>query len=237
MSLRLMTNEKSVLVFGGTGLLGAQLAWRFAEQGLRVTVATRSKRFVAPTPIEMVRCEINEGGVAEGLLRTFDPTWVINCAAVTSVDACEFGGLARRINVDWPRELAAATAFTRARCVHISTDSVFEREPGQCEPEEDHPRNPINAYSHQKAEAEDAVLEAAKGKALVVRTNFFGWSPSPRRGLATWALHELREGRRIRGFRDVYFNPLYTGDAVDLLVELLKNLTWKASFIYWVRSA
>jgi dTDP-4-dehydrorhamnose reductase len=34
-------------------------------------------------------------------------------------------------------------------------------------------------------------------------------------------LRELRGGRRVRGFADVFFNPLYAGDAIDLLVELL----------------
>jgi dTDP-4-dehydrorhamnose reductase len=216
-----MAKGPSVLVFGGTGLLGAPLAFRLAERGHRVHVAARSQGFADPTPIRSMRCDVSVGGVADRLLREVNPTWVINCAAVTSVDACESGGLAERVNADWPQELATAAASTGARCVHISTDSVFAREPGQSEPEEDAPRHPLNAYARQKARAEDAVLEASKGEALVVRTNFFGWSPTPERGLAAWALRELRAGRRIRGFADVFFNPLYTGDAIDILVELL----------------
>lgn len=202
-------------------MLGAPLALRLAELGHRVHVVARSKRFAEPTSIRSVRCDVSEGGVADRLLRELDPMWVINCAAVTSVDACELGGLSERVNVGWPLELAAAAASTGARCVQISTDSVFAREPSQSEPEEDDPRHPLNAYARQKARAEDAVLEASKGEALVVRTNFFGWSPAPERGLAAWALRELRGGRRIRGFADVFFRPLYTGDASDLLVELL----------------
>jgi len=34
-------------------------------------------------------------------------------------------------------------------------------------------------------------------------------------------LREWRGGRRIRGFTDVLFNPLYAGDAIDLLITLL----------------
>jgi len=216
-----MANRASALVFGGTGLLGAPLALRLAERGHRVHVASWSKRFAAPTPIRSVRCDVSVAGVAERLLHEVNPTWVINCAAVTSVDACESGGRAERVNAEWPGELAAAAASTGARCVQISTDSVFAREPKQSEPTEDDPRHPLNAYARQKARAEDAVLEASGGEALVVRTNFFGWSPAPERGLAAWALRELRAERRIRGFSDVIFNPLYTGDTIDLLVELL----------------
>lgn len=216
-----MPNEASVLVCGGTGLLGAPLALRLAELGHRVHVAARTKRFAERSPIRSVRCDFSEPDAAERLLRELRPDSVINCAAVTSVDACESGGLTERVNVDWPRALATVAASSGVRFVHISTDSVFAREPGQKEPEEDDPRQPGNAYARQKAEAEDAVLEASKGEALVVRTNFFGWSPAPERGLAAWALRELRAGRRIRGFADVFFKPLYTGDASDLLVELL----------------
>jgi len=216
-----MANGRPVLVFGGTGLLGAPLALRLAERGHRVHVAARSRRFAEPTTIRSVRCDVSAAGAAERLLRELEPTWVINCAAVTSVDACESGGIAERVNADWPRELATAAALTGARCVHISTDSVFARGPRQSEPEEDDARHPLNAYARQKARAEDAVLEASKGEALVVRTNFFGWPPTPERGLAAWALRELRGGRRIRGFADVFFNPLYTGDAIDLLLELI----------------
>lgn len=194
---------------------------RLAEGGYCVHVAARSHRFAEPTSIRSVRCDVSEGAVADRLLREVNPAWVINCAAVTSVDACESGGLAERVNADWPLELANAAASTGTRCIHISTDSVFAREPGQSEPREDDPRHPLNAYARQKARAEDAVLEASKGRALVIRTNFFGWSPAPERGLAAWALQELRAGRRIRGFADVFFNPLYTGDAIGLLIDLL----------------
>jgi dTDP-4-dehydrorhamnose reductase len=159
--------------------------------------------------------------VAEDLLRDLDPAWVINCAAETRIEACEGNGPTKRVNADWPQELATAAADSGVRCVHLSTDSVFSRKPGQNRPEEDATRNPVNAYARQKAWAEDAVLEASKGEALVVRTNFFGWSPSPEHGLAAWALRELRGGRRIRGFADVFFNPLYAGDLIDLLIELL----------------
>ena len=216
-----MAAGSSVVVFGGTGLLGAPLALRLVERGHRVYVAARSQRFGEPTSIRSVRCDVSVGGVADKLLQELNPTWVINCAAVTSVDACESGGVAERVNADWPRELAAAAALTGTRCVHISTDSVFARESGQSAPREDDPRHPLNAYARQKARAEDAVLQASKDQALVIRTNFFGWSPTPQRGLAAWALRELREGRRIRGFADVFFNPLYTGDAIDLLISLL----------------
>jgi dTDP-4-dehydrorhamnose reductase len=216
-----MSKSTVVLVFGGTGILGAPLALRFAELGHRVHIVSRTRRFPGTGPIHSVRCDLRMEGVAESLLRELKPALVINCAAETSIEACEERGAAQRVNADWPGELAAAAAVARARCVHISTDSVFSRKPGQKKPREHDTPNPVNEYARQKARAEDAVLDASNGEALVIRTNFFGWSPIPGRGLAAWALRELRGGRQIQGFADVFFNPLYTGDVIDLVIELL----------------
>lgn len=216
-----MKNPKAVLVFGGTGILGAPLALRLSELGHLVHVASRTRRFAESGPIRSVRCDVCVEGAGEPLLRKLDPEWVINCVALTSIEACEGNGPAMRVNAAWPGELASAAAAAGARCVHISTDSVFSRMPGEDRPKEDDTRNPLNAYARQKARAEDAVLEASNGEALVVRTNFFGWSRISGHGLAAWALRELRAGRPIRGFADVFFNPLYAGDAIDLLIELL----------------
>lgn len=211
-----------MLVFGGTGLLGAPLVLQLVSRGYQVFVASSLHRFSVNTSIQSFACDVGIPGAGSRLLREVDPHWVINCAAVTDVDACEAGPVADRVNAQWPRELATAAAEAGVRCVHISTDSVFERRPGQAAPSEGDPRSPVNAYARQKAKAEEGVLDASNGRALVVRTNFFGWSPPPARGLAEWALRELRRRRRIRGFDDVYFNPLYSGDAVDLLLALME---------------
>ncbi len=206
-------------------MLGAPLALRLVELGHRVTVATRTRRFADISAIRSVHRDLAAPGIAETMLRDLHPDWVVNCAAVTSVDECESGGLTERVNADWPRELGAATLSVGCRYLHISTDSVFGREPGDTPPEEGDARRPLNAYARQKMQAEDGSLEASEGRALVARTNFFGWSGHPERGFAAWALRELRAGHRVRGFADVFFNPLYVGDAIELLVNLLEKET------------
>lgn len=213
--------DNRVLVFGGTGLLGAPLALRLVARGCQVYVVSRLHHFAGTTRIQSRQCDVALPGAGRQLLQVVKPHSVINCAAITNVDACETSGIAERVNADWPRELAAAAAEQGARCVHISTDSVFERKSGQRAPKEKDARSPVNAYGRQKAKGEDGALDASDGTALVVRTNFFGWSPRPERGLAAWALRELRMRHRIRGFADVFFSPLYTTDAIDLLITLM----------------
>lgn len=212
-----------VLVVGGTGLLGAPLSLRLREIGCQVHVVSASRRFPPRSGIQSIQCDLNQGGVGEDLLRTTSPDVVINCAAITNVDACESDPVAERINTEWPRELAASASAAGIPCAHISTDAVGAISSGEGLPDEGAPVRPKNAYAHQKVRAEAGVLEASDGQALVVRTNFFGWSPQPERGLAAWALRELKAGHRVNGFSDVFFNPLYTEDAVDLLIDLLTS--------------
>lgn len=208
-------------MIGGTGLLGAPLALCLHQLGCRVDIVSTARRFSRATGIKSTQCDISQPGVAAPLLAELAPDVVINCAAVTNVDACESNIAAQRINAEWPRHLALAATASNTLYAHISTDCVFASRKGTALPGESMPPQPMNAYARQKVEAEAGVLEASDGNALVVRTNFFGWSPEPSRGLAAWALRELRAGRPVNGFSDVFFNPLYSEDAIDLLIDLL----------------
>lgn len=86
---------------------------------------------------------------------------VIFCAALTSVDRCAEDPAAREVNV-----LAPVWFAERVETWLVSSNYVFDGE-GPHGPQD--PRSPVNAYGHQKAEAEDGVL-AAGGH--VLRT---GW--------------------------------------------------------------
>jgi dTDP-4-dehydrorhamnose reductase len=94
------------------------------------------------------------------------PDWAINCAVISSVDACENRGDAVRVNAERPREIAVASASAGARCVHISADSVFSRASGQPALQKNSPRSQLNAYARQKARADDEEALRAKLREL-----------------------------------------------------------------------
>lgn len=94
---------------------------------------------------------------------------VINCAAMTNVDACEIAeDVAMRVNGHGPANLAAACERQGAKFVQVSTDYVF---PGNEEGErlESDPVGPLSAYGRSKLEGERKVAELCT-KYFIVRT-------------------------------------------------------------------
>ncbi len=209
----------NLLITGASGLLGLNLALA-AHPTHRVIGVDRSRLVGVPFPL--LRADLLEPDVIPRFLDEARPEAVIHCAALANVDACESDpDLARRLNADLPGELATACARHGVRLVHISTDAVFDGTKDAPYTEDDAP-NPLSTYARTKLAGERAVLEA-NPQAVVARVNFFGWSLSGRRSLAEFFFYNLRDGRSVSGFTDVWFCPMFVGDLADVLLEMLEK--------------
>lgn len=208
-----------ILVTGASGLLGLNLALEASRQH---TVYGSVYRHNLNTKVfQVIRCNLLDPQQLKGLFELSQPDWVINCAALADLDACEADpALARQMNSELPGQLAHYVARGGARLVHVSTDAVFDGRVGNYS-EEDHP-NPLSVYARTKLEGEGAVLEADH-QAIVARVNLFGWSISGRRSLAEWFINNLSIGNPVMGFTDVYFCPLLANDLGQLLLEMLER--------------
>ena len=160
-----------------------------------------------------------EDGAPHRLIEGTEPDWVIHCAALASLDACEEQPeLAQLQNAEMPGRLARAARGLRF--LHISTDAVFDGLRGNYT-EEDAP-NPRSVYGRTKLAGEWAVF-ANHPEALVVRSAFYGWSIDGRRSLAEFFIDNLSEGRRVPGLIDIRFCPLLTNDLANVLFAMLEK--------------
>ncbi len=211
-----------LLLTGVSGLLGMNLALE-AVSTHEVVGVDRGK--LANTPFKLLKADLLDAGAVNSILDISKPEWLINCAALADLDACEDKPeLAYKLNTEIPAELAKACAERSIRFVHISTDAIFDGEKDGFYNEADRP-NPISVYSRTKFEGEQAVLQN-NPNAIVARVNFYGWSLSGRRSLAEFFYNNLTNNKSMSGFTDIIFCPMFVGHTARLLLAMLeKRLT------------
>jgi dTDP-4-dehydrorhamnose reductase len=212
-----------ILITGASGLLGINLALEYAAEhtvfgtvnthGLDMNLLPASSRFNSS------QVDLLAPGCLEAVVEQSQPDWVIHCAALANLEACEEDpALAMRLNAELPGRLAQLVRQLGARLVHISTDAVFDGLRGGYT-EYDAP-NPLSTYAKSKLAGEIAV-QKADPSAFIARVNLFGWSLSGRRSLAEFFYYNLKAGKSVKGFTDVYFCPLLVNHLAAVLTKVL----------------
>ena len=146
-----------VMITGARGLLGLNLALQIAQE--HTVIGVDKLDLLQPDSFEMLQADLLEEDAVPKALDHAQPDWLIHCAALANVDACEDDPeFAHRLNAELPGVIAAETAQRGVRMVHISTDAVFDGKTGDYT-EEDTP-SPLSVYAQTKAESERLVAEA-----------------------------------------------------------------------------
>lgn len=219
-----------LLVTGASGLLGLNLALEAAKQHTVFGQVNQHNLPGASSPgvfergFTPLQANLLEPGAVERLLDQAQPDWVIHCAAMAIVDACESDPQrAYQLNSEIPAKLASHVARGGARFLHVSTDAVFDGQAADQGPgysEEDQP-NPLSVYARTKLAGEQLVA-AANPQALVARVNLVGWSLRGERSLAEFFFYNLQAGRQVNGFTDVYFCPLLANHLAQIFLRMLE---------------
>lgn len=214
-----------LLITGGSGLLALNWACAMRESWDVVLGTHRhrvSLRGATAQPLDLGDVDRLSRQLAE-----LSPDLVVNAAGLTSVDACEADpAQARHVNAELARNVAAAAASGSIRLVHISTDHLFAGTSSAYR-ENDMPE-PLNEYARSKLLAEEWVRQADP-RALIVRTNFFGWGHARRQSFSDWILQALRAGQPVTMFDDAYFTPILA-DALASVVHRLVALSAVGTF-------
>lgn len=198
----------TVLLLGGSGLLGFHCDEVLASKYRVVSTWCRhpieqdgSERFDALADREALRA----------LLERTAPALVINTVAYVTVDGCEANPeMARRLNVDFVRDLVAAMRDVGAgasHLIHISSDSVYGQRDDNRPWREDDIKRPLSVYARTKLESEMEALSHT-GPVSVLRTAFYGINPHSRISLLWWVVDNARNGVPMDGWENIYFSPV-----------------------------
>jgi dTDP-4-dehydrorhamnose reductase len=210
-----------ILVTGISGLLGINLAQD--KMDTHEIIGVDRGKLTSP-PFKTIKADLLNAGAVESVLDSAEPNWVINCAALADIDACEdTPELARLLNTDLPTQLAKACFKRGIKLLHLSTDAVFDGQRDGFYSELDVP-NPQGVYAKTKLEGERAVL-TENPNAIVARVNFYGWSLSGKRSLGEFFFNNLTNNKSMSGFTDAIFCPMLVNDTARMLIRMLqKNL-------------
>jgi dTDP-4-dehydrorhamnose reductase len=146
---------------------------------------------------------------------------LINAAAATKVDWCEgHQDEAAQINAYAPGELGKICAERGVRCLHISTDYVFDGSDARPRSEEDK-ASPINVYGRTKRLGEELLLEADP-RHLVIRVSWVFGPDKP--SFIDWALDQATSTETVSAIYDKFSAPTYTLDFTAWIRPLLFDL-------------
>lgn len=215
---------QQILITGASGLLGVNVALEAAKDH-QVTGISNSlvlnAQAIRSSKFHLIKQDLLAPGAVERLLDQVQPDWVIHCAALANLEACEANPeLARQLNSDLPAKLAANVARGGARFLHVSTDAVFDGQTGDYT-ESDRP-NPLSVYARTKLQGEYAVADA-NPQAIIARVNLFGWSLTGKRSLAEFFFYNLRARKPVMGFTDVFFCPLLANHLGQIFIQMLAS--------------
>jgi len=202
---------KRLLITGGAGYLGVELAQQAAAAGWHVTATCFSSRPTV-TGVAWLPLDIRDAAAVARAFGAQRPDVVIHTAY-------------RQNGPDmWSTTVGGTEVIARAchaggvRLIHLSSDALFDGEPlGGRYTEADAP-SPITPYGEAKAAAE-RLVEQMSATALVVRTSLIygGARPSGHERL----IFEALAGRAdIAFFTDELRCPIAVGDLATALLEL-----------------
>ena len=204
-----------ILVLGSTGFLGSYLCYCIDKLGFDVIGVSRS-----PGPYVQTFIQNEDASKYSEIILQQNVDVVINTVAMTSHKVCEDDpSQAFWTNASYAGSWAKSAELIGARFVQISTDAVFDGKKTNLYQENDL-ANPLSAYGRSKLHGEKLVIENSPA-ALILRTNFFGWSRNGSVGILDFFIDSFFYQREIVGFQDYIVSSLYMGDMVDALFELL----------------
>ena len=218
----IVTTPRTLLITGGTGLLGQGLRDTVPAGWSLVSIHRRPYPVETPGIVELT-VDVGDRPALERLFATNHFDAVVHAAGIASVDYSEqHYEESLQSNLGGTANIAELCAASATRLVYISTNAVFD---GSNAPYRESDRvNPVNAYGRIKLACEQLVQRTVDRCVIVRPILMYGWPqamgrPNP----VTWVIDALERGETIRVVNDVFENPLHNINAAVALWNVLER--------------
>ncbi|MFF4583352.1 SDR family oxidoreductase [Streptomyces sp. NPDC001373] len=198
----------TVLIIGGSGFLGTELARQGSSAG-RATAATFRSRPGEQVGVPWHHLDLRDPAGLEAVLDTVAPSTVINASS---------GNADWAVTAEGSMRLALAARERRIRLIHVSSDAVFSG--GQDLYDETSLPDPVTPYGAAKAAAETAVRLLADSGAVARTSLIIGHGRSSHERM----VHALAAGKQEGAlFTDDVRCPVHVDDLAASLWELARS--------------
>jgi len=213
----------TTLVIGANGLVGSNVLAQLVDEDADIVGTYHSD----PPAIDSTRyqVDITVADNVRALFEDIEPSTVVNCAAMTDVDACEqIPDRANAVNKTAAATVAELSAKMGADLAHFSTDYVFSGDQTAPYTESDQP-NPKQVYGKTKLSGEKAVFNRHPDP-VVLRPSFvYGIHRATNEltGFPAWVRDQLQAGEDVPLFTDQHVSPTRAGQLSSVARELLET--------------
>ena len=217
-----MSRAKTVLVTGGTGLLGKGMEETMPSGWNVVSLHQRDYKVEGSKAKHLV-LDIRDKRAVDRLFAKNSFNAVVHAAGIASVDYVEkHYAESLESNIVGTLNITSACRRAGTHLTYVSTNAVFD---GRNAPyKEDDPVCPVNKYGGLKVECERLVRETLQKWTIVRPILMYGWNHSVTRpNPATWIYEKLLKGETVSMVDDVWENPLYNVSCGRALWAVVSN--------------
>jgi dTDP-4-dehydrorhamnose reductase len=214
---------KKILITGSNGLLGQKLVKYFQQHNIEFLATAKTENKLSFCPNEkFALLDIENMAQTVEVINSFNPTHIINAAAMTNVDACEDHETeCFNVNARGVANILEGINGAEIHLIQISTDFIFDGKK-KLYSEED-TANPLSNYGKSKWGGEEVIFESRHEQSTILRTSIvYGVGESLKKGnIFSWAINELRAGKDLNIVNDQFRTPTFVDDLVQACAKVV----------------
>lgn len=215
-----------ILITGATGKVGEEVTKVLSRElpKSKLILLTGSVKEIVPLKNQkVVQAFYDDVKWIKEFVIKEKPEVIVNCAAMTNVDACEDNHKeAMQLNSQLPEALAKAAKTIKAHLISISTDYIFDGKAGPYD--EDAIPNPISYYGTSKLAGENAIKVNLDDKYTIIRTNVvYGLSSYGKSDFIHWLIDNLEKQKNLTIIDGQYCNPTYSEDIAWSILKIIEG--------------
>ena len=202
---------EKILVTGGTGFIGSRIYHTYHGQYDILAVSSKDMNILDKSAVDET-------------ISTFNPDYVIHCAAVAVTEYCNKNPEhCQAVNVEGTVNIAESCLNNKCRLVFLSTEQVFNGNTNSGPYSETDEPHPDTVYGQNKLDAENKIREIC-GDSLILRLTWFFGAPQkfqPAKGTILWdTIEKILFGKPF----NVAVNEFRGLSYVDELMEQIPSL-------------